>query len=240
MKSYQLEGVVFSDASLSYISNYDGVSYKIWNNQSDKSILKIRKEIREQCIPQQKYWCAYCRQLFLTTDGYVWTVEHILSKSKHPKFLFEPLNLALVCRDCNRKKSAKEDLIDGGLDSCEEYPKNSKDFNIIHPHFDKYSMYIELIVQGGRYIYNPLHSKGKKTIEICDLTRYALFEVTENIHDDCYDYYKNIVLESDDDDDDDDDDGKSEEEKKARKAKLVRKMELGRKRGVVIYRDFRP
>lgn len=235
MKNYQLEGVVFSDASLSYISNYDGVSYKIWNNQKDKSILKIRKEIRDHYLPLQKHCCAYCRQESLTADGYVWTVEHILSKSKHPNFLFEPLNLALACRDCNRKKSAKEDLINGMLNSCKEYPKSSEDFNIIHPHFDKYSLYIELILQGGRYIYNPLHAKGVKTIEVCDLTRYAFIEVTAIKHDDFNDHYKNFLLESDDDDDDDE----SEEEKEAYKAKILRKMERNRNRAIVINRDFR-
>ncbi|EPL4906457.1 HNH endonuclease [Klebsiella pneumoniae] len=236
MSTPQLEVIKFSDASLSFISKYDGVSHKIWN-EDDKRILKIRKEIREHYIPQQKYLCAYCRQDLLTTDGNVWTVEHILSKSKHPKFLFEPLNLVLVCRDCNRKKSAKEDLINIALSPCDEYPKNSEDFNIVHPHFDQYSLYIEIILRGGRYIYNPLHPKGRKTIDVCDLTRYAVIEVTAIKRDDLNDYYKNLLLETDDDDEDY---MLSDDDKLALKARIERKFECERERGMVFNRDFVP
>lgn len=236
MSKPQLEVIKFSDASSSFISEYDGVSYKIWN-EDDKRILKIRKEIRDYYIPRQKYLCAYCRQDLLTTDGNVWTVEHILSKSKHPKFLFEPLNLALVCRDCNRKKSAKEDLINITLSSCEEYPQKSDSFNIIHPHFDKYSLYIEIILQGGRYIYNPLHPKGRKTIDVCDLTRYAVIEVTAIKCDDLNDHYKKLLLETDDDDDDY---VLSDDAKLALKARIERIFERERERGMVFNRDFVP
>lgn len=175
MNQSQLKAIEFSDDVLSFILEYDGVNYKVWNS-TDGYMLKVRKEIRDHYIPLQKNFCSYCRQEYATTHGLVWTIEHVLSKSQYKHFLFEPLNLAMACRDCNGSKDAKESIADNDVEFIGDYPDDSSVFNVIHPHFDKYSLHMGLYKQGKRYIYKPLSLKGEKTIEMCNLMRFSRYE----------------------------------------------------------------
>lgn len=72
-----------------------------------------------------------------------------------------------------------------------------------------------------------MHPKGRKTIDVCDLTRYAVIEVTAIKRDDLNDYYKNLLLETDDDDEDY---MLSDDDKLALKARIERKFECERER----------
>ncbi|HEB4940941.1 TPA: hypothetical protein R0J09_001532 [Klebsiella quasipneumoniae] len=230
MKKNQLKAIEFSDDVLLFISKYDGVNYGIWNS-TEGSIVKVRGEIRKHYIPLQKNFCSYCRQEYTTTDGLVWTVEHILSKSKYPRFLFEPLNLAMACRDCNRSKDAKENIANDAVEFGDLYPQESSVFNIIHPHFDKYSLHIELRKQGRRYIYNPLDEKGEKTFEVCNLIRFTRYETYAIEIDEIILTIVDTLLDSDDSDSD-------VKLTEAQRERVLRNLKESDKLSMLLNRDF--
>jgi hypothetical protein len=102
------------------------------------------------------------------------------AKTDYPKFLFSEKNLAISCKDCNSVKSNKNVLVNP---KRKTFPNKSKDYTIVHPHFDVYDEHIKVIA--GNQVYIPSDEKGKNTIEICGLLRFA-FEFTN---------YENIPLE---------------------------------------------
>jgi uncharacterized protein (TIGR02646 family) len=118
--------------------------------------------------------CAYCRT-YLRINGYGEPIEHIVPKSDKLKWMFHPKNLCLSCYGCNTKKGTKNTLVNISAhtpNSYTNYPTNSSDFNIIHPHFDSYSVHIieENLICKPRNNSN----KGAKTIEVCELNRLDL------------------------------------------------------------------
>ncbi|MDS7927682.1 hypothetical protein [Acinetobacter sp. V115_6] len=163
--------VIFSEICQSYINSYDGLNYKIWNT-TQGIMVKIRKEIRDHYRVEQNYKCCYCRQQNLQDHGGVWDCEHILPKAIYPKFLFEPLNLVLSCKECNiAKEKYKNDLIKITID---DYSINSEDYRIIHPHFDIYEDHIEVLVLEGSNLFKIKENseKGKFTYKCCNLVRF--------------------------------------------------------------------
>ncbi|MDO7193167.1 hypothetical protein Q5M49_05635 [Acinetobacter nosocomialis] len=163
--------VIFSEICQNYISSYDGLSYQIWNT-TQGVMIKIRKEIRDHYKVEQNYKCCYCRQQNLQDHGGVWDCEHILPKAIYPKFLFEPLNLVLSCKECNiAKEKYKNDLIKIVID---DYSTNSTDYRIIHPHFDIYEDHIEVLVLEGLNLFKIKENseKGKFTYICCNLARF--------------------------------------------------------------------
>lgn len=231
----QLNIIQYSDSSVLFISKYDGVSFNIWNTR-EGLIAKIRKEIREHYVKEQKYYCTYCRCEYFTTDGYVWTVEHILPKSKYPQFLFEPLNIAMACRDCNRAKNDEVDIISEGVVVDEYYPSNGACFKLIHPHYDKYSMHMELEAQGKRFIHRPLDDKGKLTYVVCNLKRFAYRETNGFCSEGVFELYEQQLLKYIDEDEDEDEEGELTKKERAALIKKLKSFNFEFKN--IINRDF--
>ncbi|QXR09429.1 hypothetical protein EVX74_018295 (plasmid) [Acinetobacter lwoffii] len=144
-----------------------------YTDWSDESLEETRKLIREFYRNEQNGKCAYCRQGVSLQSASNAHVEHILPKSKHLKFIFEPKNLCVICADCNEIKREKEAL--GSPDEVLKkkeislYPRSSKAFIIVHPHFDNYHEHIRILV-GGEYVDRT--PKGNVTIGICKLNRF--------------------------------------------------------------------
>lgn len=132
-----------------------------------KKLEKFRNNVRTYYKKAQNQKCAYCRMDINVATGY-FHIEHIVAKSVHPEWMYEPLNLCLACPICNSSKNNKEVLVDTG---CTKLPVESSGYLIIHPHMDNYFDHIE-IVDG--LIYKGLTPKGIKTIELCNLTRTPL------------------------------------------------------------------
>lgn len=89
--------------------------------------------------------------------------EHIVPKTLHPKWMFEPLNLCFACDRCNNYKKDDEVLSNPNV---EDYPQSSGDFLIVNPFIDRYSDHIEL-KEGIIYIGKT--DKGRFTINTCHL-----------------------------------------------------------------------
>ncbi len=95
-------------------------------------------------------------------------IEHIIPKSVHPEWMYEPIKLCVACSICNSSKKSKNVL---NLDDYSKLPLSSSDYVIIHPHFDKYFDNIQIV---DNLLYVGLTKKGINTIEICNLMRPEL------------------------------------------------------------------
>lgn len=139
----------------------------LWDSTA-KDICDIKKAIKDHYIIAQDYTCPYCKQRIEVNHNASWDAEHIIPKRTHPRFLFEPLNLCVSCKDCNNEKRDKPVLVNN---TRKTLPVNSVDYIISHPHFDDFNDNIRVIEIAGYYL--PLSDKGRKTIEICGLLRFS-------------------------------------------------------------------
>ena len=124
---------------------------------------EIKDNIRDHLRPEQGNKCCYCKRE-LGYDIKDVDIEHIIPKSKYPKFTFEPKNLALSCPGCNTIKGDDEVL----KKKIVFYPKHSKNTLIIHAHYDEYDKHIE-IHEG--LLFEAITKKGSHTITTCELFR---------------------------------------------------------------------
>lgn len=139
---------------------------------SADELTEFRKTVRVHYRNEQRGVCAFCKQpISLASTGNC-HVEHIIAKSKYREFIFEPKNLCVICTDCNIIKRDKE-VQQGDLNvlpnstKIKRYPRSSKAFLIVHPHFD---IWEDHIAQFGK-LYVDLSDKGLFTIGACTLNR---------------------------------------------------------------------
>lgn len=138
-----------------------------WNSDE---LLPVRRYIRNYYRRAQNFKCAYCKKSVSMQSVDNAHIEHILAKSRNRSFIFEPRNLCVVCADCNVIKRSKE--IEGKHEdvlkkTTKRYPKTSKAFRIVHPHFDNY--YDHIVICGDFYLDRT--EKGSFTIMACRLNR---------------------------------------------------------------------
>nr|WP_318379972.1 HNH endonuclease signature motif containing protein [uncultured Enterobacter sp.]DAI87055.1 MAG TPA: CRISPR-associated endonuclease [Caudoviricetes sp.] len=139
----------------------------VWDSV-EHNISKIKKTIKDYYIVAQDYTCPYCKQRIEVHHNGAWDAEHIIPKSTHPRFVFEPLNLCVSCKDCNNEKRDKPVLENNNRRTL---PNRSEDYTIVHPHFDEFEDHIRIVELAGYYL--PLTDKGRKTIEKCGLLRFS-------------------------------------------------------------------
>lgn len=137
-----------------------------WNSQK-VGITEFKNHIREYMYYEQNCRCAYCR-IELPIACCFLQREHIVPKTSHPKWMFEPRNLCFACDRCNNFKLDEEVL---ERPHTIIYPTDSKAFFIVNPFLDKYSDHIEL--KEG-IIYVGKTRKGRFTIDTCHLYRPEL------------------------------------------------------------------
>jgi hypothetical protein len=127
----------------------------------------IKGRAKDHYIREQNNRCCYCDEQWLTENKRVWDLEHVVPVSLHPAFMFEPINLAISCPDCNLAKTDKETLLDP---SVFVYPTRSDAFAIVHPHFDEMRDHIKK----RRLLFEPTTDKGTWTVKHCNLGRFAV------------------------------------------------------------------
>lgn len=135
-----------------------------WENSSLKA---FKDRVRQYYRQQQNRKCVYCRMDVSSATGY-FHIEHIVPKSVHPEWMYEPFNLCLACPQCNSAKNIQEVLDNTDIT---DLPTESSDYLIIHPHIDRYFDNIEII---DGLLYKGLTKKGEYTIKLCNLTRPEL------------------------------------------------------------------
>lgn len=125
-------------------------------------IESFKNNMRDYMYYEQNCRCAYCR-IELPIACCFLQREHIVPKTLHPKWMFEPRNLCFACDRCNNYKNDDEVLSNPNV---EDYPQSSGDFLIVNPFIDRYSDHIEL-KEGIIYIGKT--DKGRFTINTCHL-----------------------------------------------------------------------
>lgn len=127
----------------------------------------FKNRVRKYYRKEQGLKCAYCRMdISLGTNNFY--IEHIVPKSTHPEWMYEPANLCLSCVNCNSSKNKKNVLLHK---TYSKFPTASNEYLIVNPHTDNYFENIE-IVEG--LLYKGLTEKGMYTIDVCHLTRTDL------------------------------------------------------------------
>lgn len=139
-----------------------------WNS-GKRGIGSFKDNMRDYMYYEQNCRCAYCR-IELPKACCFLQREHIVPKTPHPKWMFEPRNLCFACDRCNNYKNDDEVLQNPNVAN---FPADSDDYLIINPFLDKYSDHIEL--KEG-IIYVGKTDKGRFTINTCHLynTEFAL------------------------------------------------------------------
>lgn len=143
-----------------------------------KGIVSFKDNMREHMYYEQNCRCAYCR-IELPIACCFLQREHIVPKTPHPKWMFDPRNLCFACDRCNNYKNDDEVLRNPDVAN---YPVESDDYLIINPFIDKYSDHIEL--KEG-IIYVGKTDKGRFTINTCHLynTEFALERAKQRMKD---------------------------------------------------------
>lgn len=160
--------VTYSDESLKVIKDYEATpNIQHQDFWMKKEVSSIKAEIKSHYKTIQNYKCVYCNKKIPVKHSSVWDAEHIVARENSPHFMFTPKNLCIACKDCNGPKSNQNVLTNK---SKKNYPANSDDFLIIHPHFDDYQDHIAIYMDK---IYSPKTKKGQKTIELCNLLRFS-------------------------------------------------------------------
>lgn len=134
---------------------------------SDDRLANMKSRAKKHYIKVQKNCCCYCGERLLTEHGRVWDLEHVVPKDSHPDFMFEPVNLAVACPDCNQAKSNNQTLIDPTVVT---YPTTSESYLVVHPHFDRWKDHLDKC----GLVFKPLSDKGTWTAKHCNLGRYFL------------------------------------------------------------------
>lgn len=146
------------------------LDHKVWGCDELES---IRCDIRNHYRKEQKGICAYCENPISLTSARNANVEHIVAKSVQPEFMFESLNMCVICADCNEIKRDQEIRNDVPVvlsnEKAKQYPRSSGAFKIVHPHFDVWN---EHVIKMG-VIYIDRSAKGAYTILTCKLNRYV-------------------------------------------------------------------
>jgi hypothetical protein len=141
-------------------------------NWSDDDLLNFRSVVRRHYRSEQHGICAFCKGPVSLQSAANCHIEHIVPKSRRLEFIFEAKNLCVICADCNEIKRSQEtetkipDTLTKG-DDAKLYPRSSKAFLIVHPHFDEWDKHI---IKFGE-LYADLSDKGAFTIAACILNR---------------------------------------------------------------------
>jgi len=116
---------------------------------------ELMAALRDHLAGLQEEQCCYCRQPLLK-GGHARPIEHVLSRSEHPRFTLHFWNLAVSCERCNRLKGKTQSEIFGR--ALFSYPNHADFVSQFHPRLHEYDAHIKYaaITQNGVNI--PLYA----------------------------------------------------------------------------------
>jgi hypothetical protein len=90
--------VAYCDEDQVLVSTFDArpLAEKDASYWSDADISQLKTRVKDYYISIQNTRCCYCNRHLGTTNHRDWDIEHVASRSKHPQFMFTPINLALI------------------------------------------------------------------------------------------------------------------------------------------------
>lgn len=116
---------------------------------------ELMSALRDHLAELQEEQCCYCRQPLLK-GGFARPIEHVLSRSEHPRFTLHFWNLAVSCERCNRLKGkTQSETFARALSS---YPGHVDFISQYHPRLHAFDAHIKYaaIIQNGVNI--PLYA----------------------------------------------------------------------------------
>jgi uncharacterized protein (TIGR02646 family) len=132
--------------------------------------VQIISKLRDFLAKKQNYRCCYC-QRYLYNIAYSRPIEHILPRSKYPRFSLVLYNLAISCYDCNHKKS--DNVWWPEITNKGSYPlKSDLDgaFHYNHHNYDEHISWVGYSSNNFAFtIYNGITDEGRKLYQ--DLLR---------------------------------------------------------------------
>lgn len=168
--SAKISAIVYSGEAKKKVDEFNAQKdfcQSYWEKTNDGLLSSLKKSIKDHYLIVQDYTCAYCQQRMEVAHNGAWDAEHIVPKATHPKFMFEPKNLCISCKDCNLSKTDKNVLKNKDRKT---FPVESSDYKICHPHFDDYNEHITILSVAGFYL--PRTEKGRELVEMCGLLRF--------------------------------------------------------------------
>lgn len=111
--------------------------------------------LRDHLAGLQDEQCCYCRQPLLK-GGHARPIEHVLSRTEHPRFTLHFWNLAVSCERCNRLKGkTQSETFERELSS---YPNHTDFVSQYHPRLHEYDAHIRYTVISDNGVNIPLYA----------------------------------------------------------------------------------
>lgn len=152
-----MKGESFFDAERRENRDVWGEFYKrVWETPEGQITgADLTSALRDHLMEVQEKQCCYCRQPLLK-GGFASPIEHVLSRTEHPRFTLHFWNLAVSCERCNRLKGKTQSETFSGVLSS--YPDHADFISQYHPRFHAYDAHIKYgaIIQNGINI--PLYA----------------------------------------------------------------------------------
>lgn len=176
MADINIAEMVYNPEHQKLVDAFNSLPFKsktgdFWKNTHKGLYSGVKEAIKKHYLKAQDYTCPYCRQRIVVDHLAVWDAEHIISKDENPQFMFEPKNLCVSCKDCNKSKAAKTVLVKPSK-TLRKLPVDPDAYTYCHPHFHIYSQHIRVVEVAGFYM--PLTERGIALIETCGLLRFVL------------------------------------------------------------------
>lgn len=116
---------------------------------------ELMAALRDHLAGLQEEQCCYCRQPLLK-GGHARPIEHVLSRTEHPRFTLHFWNLAVSCERCNRLKG-KTQSEDFGR-ALSSYPNHTDFVSQYHPRLHEYDAHIKYTTISQNGVNIPLYA----------------------------------------------------------------------------------
>ena len=176
--------IVFTAADINLLAEVRACAGK-WSTSLNPIV-----RLRDRLLTLQNFRCVYCQAPIEAEEIGYRELEHILPKGKssrcteksgtsnlpskrratlgYPEFMFEPLNLAVSCKQCNNLKGMHDCLADRSqARPLPAYPQ-ARGLIWFHPHHEIYDTHISI---DENFSFTGLTDGGKAVINECGLDR---------------------------------------------------------------------
>jgi len=142
----------FSAGEIASMRDASRIGHTAWDNNPRLDSLK--QKLKEFGKLKTSHHCCYCMRDLYGEFNMVLDIEHILPKSKFPKFMFTGRNLAVSCKRCNMFiKKSRIDFLVPPLVVGRERVFKSRYYQFIHPNLDNYEAHLlRSAVHAGRKV----------------------------------------------------------------------------------------
>ena len=171
--SIALENLIDKDlldaADLLIVDNIEKMAISSQEKWAHNDFKEVYRKIKNILLDEQDKRCFYCQKQHLNLTMDDWHIDHIVPIDEDDRFTFCDRNFVVACKGCNRLKNDKSVLLK--KPKTKKYSKSAKNYRIVHPRFDTYSLNIDIVAD---MFYVGKTPKGRRTVHDCVLDRFLL------------------------------------------------------------------